>query len=70
MERLADTAIPDRRDGSSCWRSRVRQGRARIHDRNDRFPAATTLAFQLWVARASNRACPLTTVVKARHAAR
>ena len=66
MERLADTAIPDRRDGSSRWPSWTRQGRARF----DTFSAEATLAFQLSVARASNRACPLTTVVEARHAAR
>jgi hypothetical protein len=66
MERLDDTAIPVRRDGSSRWPSWTRQGRARF----DTFSAAATLAFQLSVAWASNRACPLTTVVEARHAAR
>jgi hypothetical protein len=70
MERLADTAIPDRRDGSNRWPSWARQGRARFHDPSDRYTAAATPAFQLSVARASNRAYLFVTVFEARHAAR
>jgi hypothetical protein len=70
MERLADTAIPDRRDGTSRWPSWTRPGHARFHNPSDRYSAAATPAFQLSVARASNRAYPSVTVFEARHAAR